>query len=423
MTALFFKRMFLLCLLMSGINWAIGQVNFIPGQVVLLNGDTLSGYIDYRNWAINPKKVAFKTNIDSVIQILNPLEILEFSVSDEIYVSAVVKVETTPLAINNIEDDASLHFRTDTIFLQTLIKGAKSLFFYKNEESRDNYYIKEDSAIELLVYKQYIKKDENGHTYAAENNTYLGQLRLYLGDCPTIQSYLENTKYNKNSLISLFQEYYNCISSETAFMRKPEKVRCEAGMLVGSSLSTLRFQSTEFDYLVNATYSYSINFTRGAYLDFIIPRNQGRWSVYNEFLYTNYKVNGLYEFYHSKFNYGTVETEIGIAYVQLCHMLRFKVPVRNAFIYLNGGISNGIAYRFKNYKHEVSNFYSIIKDEEGFALDRIRPYEQSIILGMGLKYKKCSFEARYEMGNGMSSYSILNSTSTRYFLLFGYQFQ
>ncbi|NJK97917.1 MAG: hypothetical protein HC905_26095 [Bacteroidales bacterium] len=43
-------------------NLAYSQENYIPGYVIE-NGDTLKGFIDYRNWEKNPNQIAFKTSM------------------------------------------------------------------------------------------------------------------------------------------------------------------------------------------------------------------------------------------------------------------------------------------------------------------------------------------------------------------------
>jgi hypothetical protein len=40
------------------------QTNFHQGYVVKTNGDTVKGYIDYREWGQNPLSIDFRTNKD-----------------------------------------------------------------------------------------------------------------------------------------------------------------------------------------------------------------------------------------------------------------------------------------------------------------------------------------------------------------------
>jgi hypothetical protein len=72
------------------------QVNFLPGYVVSPKGDTLKGFIDYRNWENNPDRITFREKADGTPKTYGPLDIRMFSVSNDQYFGAVVKVEDSP---------------------------------------------------------------------------------------------------------------------------------------------------------------------------------------------------------------------------------------------------------------------------------------------------------------------------------------
>ena len=110
--------------------------NFVSGYVLKLNGDTLRGLVDYRNWAKNPNVIRFRTFTSDDIREFKPLDIVGFGAKDEIYKSAVVKVEGSSMN-GIISDSPKFSFRTDTVFLQTFYQGSKSLYFYKNRNDHD----------------------------------------------------------------------------------------------------------------------------------------------------------------------------------------------------------------------------------------------------------------------------------------------
>jgi hypothetical protein len=177
--------------------------------------------------------------------------------------------------------------------LQTLFKGKKSLYYYKNSAGRENFYIETDRGFELLVYKQYLIRNEN-RDLVAENKTYLGQLLIYLDNCSSIQPLIHDVSYNKKSLNRLFEFYYSCSGSEIVFQKEIQKIVMEMGVLAGSTATSLKFGGSEFTYLINTVYPSSINITSGFYFDFILPGNQRKWSINYELLYTSYKFNGTY---------------------------------------------------------------------------------------------------------------------------------
>jgi hypothetical protein len=399
------------------------QENYLPGFVINSLNDTLYGLIDYRNWGSNPNKINFKDKHDNIVKTYCPKDIIEFDVQDEIYVSAIAKAQISPIKANKLQKDPIIHIQVDTIFLQTLIKGDKSLYYYKNFNDDENFYVKNENEFELLRYKKYLKYHE-GFLLVIENKEFLGQLTLYLSDCSSIQSQLKKTVYNKKSLVSLFEVYYNCLKSNTTFQKKKDKITTEFGVFTGLSLSSIKFVShaSIFDYLVDADFNQSANISAGLFINFVLPRNQKKWAINNELLYTSYKVTGRYEIIRDENDYTLTTTEVGYSYLKINNLLRFKYPVGKIYLFINAGISNGLALEESNYRKDESILYGIEKVNEKKALDETRKYEQSYIVGSGAYYNKLSFEFRYEHGNGMSVYSTLNSNVRRYYFFLGYRF-
>jgi hypothetical protein len=402
---------------------AVSQENYLPGYVIKPGGDTLQGFIDYRNWERCPNKIYFKEQPGVDRSGFTPVDIREFGVLDEIYKSAIVETEISPVNTNELQYSKGLTIKTDTAFLQTIIKGAKSLYFYMNKFGKEQFYIRKDTTFELLIYKKYLQEQEQeGQTVIAENKKYVGQLTIYLYNCPEIQQKTKDLEYRKNSMENLFLFYYRCVPSEITFHKKTKKISTEFGVLAGMTLTSLKFKGTGFGYLVNADYDLSANFSAGLFADVILAGNQGKWSLCNELIFTSYKVNGRVDDYVHEDNYTIINTTIGYSYLKLINMLRFKYPAGKLFIYLNAGISNGYAVTEKNYKKTEKKFFSTETVEEGKALDDTRKYEFGFISGLGTKFRKLSFEIRYEWGNGMSEYTELTSSTNRFYFLLGYRF-
>ena len=411
------RRIIIAFFLSLVIHLSYGQENYLPGYLLSPNGDTLAGFIDYRNWDKNPEKIFFKEDLSDNKSDYSPNDVRGFKVLDELYESAAVQIN---ISLSG-DPGAELRFANDTVFLQAIMLGEKSLYFFRSKIGKDQYYIKKDTIYEFLVYKRYLKTID-GKTSYVKNNKFLGQLSDYLKDCPTIQSKIENLKYSQKSLENLFQYYYNCTSSEISFHRKVKKTTLEFGVLAGLSLTSLKFSSSGFSYLVNTNYDNSANFSAGLFLDVVLPRNQGKWSFYNELLYTSYEVNGSYNDFEHENKYLISTTTIGYSYLKLNTMIRFKYPIGKMHIYLNAGISNGFAISETNYLLKEKKFWDIETTEEDKAISDTRKYEQGYIVGLGTKFKKYAFEIRFENGNGMSKHSSLKSSTLRYYFLLAYRF-
>jgi len=397
------------------------QENYLPGHIIKYENDTLFGLINYKNWGVNPKKIMFKTKSENAPIIYRPTDIKEFSVNNEKYLSGIISIEISQTKTAQLTESSTLNLIVDTAFVQAIIQGDKSLYYYKDSEGKENFYIDQDGSFELLVHKKYLKILDR-KKIIIDNKRFIGQLTLYLNDCSSIQSKLKSTTYSWKSLNNLFQFYYKCSHSEPVFQRKQDKISTEFGVLAGASLTSLNFSSDLFSYLVEANYDQSVNFSGGVFFEFVLPRNQGKWSIYNDLTYSSYKINGHYQIYENENHYTKINTEIGSAYLKLNNMLRFKYPVSGSFLFINAGISNGIAISETNYLNKEYKADAQEDVIEGKALNDTRKFEQGFVIGSGIKFSKYSCEVRYERANGMSKYTALSSTTSRFYFLLSYRF-
>jgi hypothetical protein len=391
------------------------QENYLPGYIIRLSGDTLLGSVDYRNWEKNPNKILFKTRGDESVINYTPIDIKGFGVLDEIYESAIVETEVSPFKTEDLQHDYELMIRIDTTFLQTMIRGTKCLYYYKNKSGQEQFYIRKDSSYELLIHKKYLKEQE-GQTIIAENKKYIGQLTIYLNDCPSLQKKLNALVYQKNSLENLFLFYYKCTQTGIKFQKKTEKPFLEFGVVAGMTMTSLKSYSDDYGYVViTSDFTPSINFSAGLFLEVIFPRNQAKWSLCNELSFSPYHENCRYEEFEQENKYEITYTNIGFAYLKLNNLLRFRYPVGAFSLFVSAGLSNGYAFLTENYKKTELQFYTIERVEEGKAIeDNAGRYEIEVIGGTGARYKNFSFEFRYERALGYST--------NRYYCLLGYRF-
>jgi len=408
------EKILLLIILMFICRSAYCQENYLSGYVISLNGDTLNGFIDYRNLEKTPNKISFKANLNNNKSEYTPLDIKGFSVVDEIYESAIIKTELT----NGLETNAALNIGMDTTFLQTMIAGTKSLYYYKNDFGNELFYIKTDKTYELLVYKKYLSNQEGTNTIV-QNKKYIGQLFLYLRECSDIESKLKETKYTKQSLEELFQHYYRCTQSSIKFQKKTEKISSQFGLLAGISVSNFKFGNR---YFPNTKIDVSLNFAGGLFLDLVLPRNKRKWSIYNELKYISFNENGQYTVSESAEVFEITHMKNTYSYLTLINALRYKYLFQKFFIYFNIGFVNAFETS-ESTDRIIESTYHTIKNVEEIKTSEIQNfYQQGNIFGLGSEYKKYSFEVRCENLNGFLSLPILFSCPNRFYFLMGYRF-
>jgi hypothetical protein len=132
------KRIVLIIIGLAFFHTSYCQKNYLAGYIIKTNGDTLHGFIDYRNWNENPNKIIFKKTLTDNLIKYTPIDIKEFRVHNETYESAIIKVEVSPDKISELQTTDELVFKTDTTFLQALIKGPKCLYYSLNPQEKKN---------------------------------------------------------------------------------------------------------------------------------------------------------------------------------------------------------------------------------------------------------------------------------------------
>lgn len=416
----YFKKITLLVLGLLIFNVCFGQENYLQAYAIGMKGDTMHGFIDYRNWKKNPEKISFKKQLSDKATTFTAQNIKSFGVADEIYTRGIVLTDVSPVETNELDYIKELRTEVDTVLLQSIIIGHKSLYMFKSEADRETFYILQDTTYTLLEYKRYLAETDGA--VVKENKWYLNQLAVYLNDCPTIQQDFKNLKYARKNLENLFLTYFDCTGSSIKFHNRQEKVKTEFGAVAGLTFNNLQFDPTlvynrkEIDFSTTASYSVAL------FADVILARNQGKWSVYNELAFSPYMVEDIHQVYLNENEYTNYTTTLGYSYLKLNTMFRFKYPLGKAFVFVNAGMSNGFALKETNQILEEKKYYSSETNRETEVLYVTRLYEQGLIGGLGAKYDKYSFELRYERGNGMSAMLNLNSITNRFLFLFGYKF-
>lgn len=394
------------------------QPNFQPGFLVLPQGDSVFGLIDYRLWDKSPTQIVFKAGENGAVQVYKPLGLKSFGVANELYISAVVKNELTPLSTNRAREKSELVYRTDTAFLRVLYRGEKSLFFYRNPEGRDNLYIEKDGEPELLVYKKYLKKDY-GRLVLGENRTFAGQLTVYLQECPTISAQLTDREYIWEIIADVFKNYYECTAKTPEYVFQHKRpIIPKWGVAGGAGIADIRFKGEQFldPYLVDGEFNRPLTTCGGVFLDLLLPRSLRHFSVINELMFATYRVTGTYRSEVSPTIVTEFNTEIGLSYLKLNNMIRYRRTMGALSVFGNAGISNGMVVASTNYLEIINPLFT----REDEALEKVRPLEFGFLAGGGVRAGRLQLELRYERGDGMARTDEMRTVASRYFVLLGF---
>ena len=126
--------------------FVFAQSNFKPGYVVPVKGDTLRGYVDYREWNNTPLKILFKPNtLTAPANGFTVDNTLAFGIEKlESYDRFTVPVSRQKASLTDPvpEIDTIKYWRT--VFLKILVKGNNVTLYQYDDEVKTHYYIAEN---------------------------------------------------------------------------------------------------------------------------------------------------------------------------------------------------------------------------------------------------------------------------------------
>jgi hypothetical protein len=228
------KTLALLFLFLFPVYSAIAQANYVASSIIQLNGDTLKGEIDYREWIYNPKTINFRANKNKKSQVYKPNEIKGFTIlsKNEKYQSAIVKVNNESLESEHPKmsvydskdslDNKYIAWETDTVFLSVIAKGRLNLFelsYYW--DSKAHYFIqKGDGKIEELINRR-VKLHNHDTLAFIKIETYKKQLHYLMNDY-VAQPNVALLPYVKSRILKLVRQY-NEAAGQSFFIVKDRK--------------------------------------------------------------------------------------------------------------------------------------------------------------------------------------------------------
>ena len=288
----------------------------------------------------------------------------------------------------------------DTVFLRVYAKGAVSLYYYKDENLKNHFYVdKNGSEPEELIRRRSLT--EQGQLATVEK--YKGQLAFLLSDCPKSAKAAERTPFQLSKLQKLVLDYNACGSGVADpsgnYAKQIEKVKWVLGVVGGFTSTKVKFSG--FPPSINdLRFEPARSLVVGPSLEIVLPRRRRQYSFYNELIYKPYQTiapNPRLSL-PSRFS-------LDVAYVKIMTTFRWRYASGRVRPFANVGIGNSFAIRAKT---------NVIQET--------RSYEQSLVGGAGVTFRRLGAELRYEAGNGTSPYSTLKSPTRSVYLLVGYQF-
>ena len=421
---MFFK--YLICL--SAVSFLripniYSQTNFVNGSIVTVQGDTIQGYINNREWDVSPISIEFKKNADERVQVYTIADIASFDVNSTRYLTAEVDIETSPYLIEKMDTIASFSITKAKVFLKELVAGNKSLYRYSEKNDHPFFYVQANGRFELLKHKRYFQYQlATTHGYSAtkvimENKAYLSQIVRYLNDCMDVNRNLQYTRYDQNSLLKLFEIYYKCHPSENVVVRvKNTNFKFEMGPLLYFSNPSLTFSGANFsrNYPVRSIFSTSSVTSIGFSADLVFMNAKRKFTIGNELIYNYLKSTGTYTVFVTNDDYDKYTTQADISMLRLNSIFRVSKNVGKVEISALAGFLMNFSLSEKIEKiDEIKRPSSTVPT---ITTNKVELFNSSlntgIISGLGVGYKQIRLDARYELGLAMNGPSDLRDLGT-----------
>ena len=163
---------------------AHAQTGYYDGYAVTVKGDTLKGYIYFKNWEYDPKVISFKSDAHADEVKLGVSDIRYFNINIGYpleYEKYEGSVSTDNTNVNTIQAFRDTSYRTDTVFLKVIRKGKNVNLYSYDDNLKTRYFIAEApqyKPVELIyrIYYDGLSSDSPGK--AVNENTYKKQLAL-----------------------------------------------------------------------------------------------------------------------------------------------------------------------------------------------------------------------------------------------------
>lgn len=386
------------------------QSNFVKSKLIDIKGDTLIGYIDYKNWSKSPTSIKFKANLtnESNSYDVGSLKGFIIDFNQEIYEAMSFTIENLSRVKGNINylsmpkyATRKKDLSTKNCFVRRLSTGKVNLYQFVADDFEEHFLIKHDNKTEALVY-HVIRIGDN----VAHLRDYQNQLSIVLYDaCKKLS--INRTPYLLNDLQKLINSYNACFS-ETVVATPKERPNWEYGIGVGASYNKLMYTTvTQYGSTINYPSENKLTYTAEIFANYVFKRGRGRFAILNEL--NTYSLNNSY-----KNNYNDLFHH-SLHYLALQNMLRYKFFIRQPNLYLLAGISNGFILSNKSTIERTNG--DVIPTDRSF-----RNYEQAYIVGLGVAFKRIMLEPRFMRGNGFNTGGVTKTVTQRFQVLLKYNF-
>ena len=184
-------------------SFLYSQSNFKKGYIISLQGDTLKGYIDYKESAKTPSKFVFKSLLEEKsIEYYTAHNTQKIVIEGyDLFESFEVLLSMNEIDYNNIEAEANPVKKKDTVFLKVISKGDRINLYSYRDQLKDRFFI---LAVPQTMPEELEFKIQKRDNQLSAINTYRIQLNQIASKYPDytseLKSLIESASYSRPDL-------------------------------------------------------------------------------------------------------------------------------------------------------------------------------------------------------------------------------
>lgn len=386
---------------------------FKPGFIITPEGKKLTGVVKRTSFTNSSLSCSFKSVIGkdtSKTQVYTPDVLQGYGYNDE---------ATYETKIVSFWDIIAQEETTDTLFVESIIKGKASLYYFKDNrptsrletwQTPHHFYVQKDGGKlhELKITGRNVYRD--GLKKVRTTKLYLGILNSLFSDCPTTKSMInkERVTLQRSSLIKFVTTYNHCLDSSQEIISKSSSGIGQFGFSAHLLMSNVKFSGSPETRLDKAAYT---GIGWGMYYLFSLDRhNQALGQIELNF--------GGYKYAISHKDAARTSTW-DISYVQLPFILRYASSDPKAQFFMGAGLSLDLSLGMKETLSETYLINSTTATA-GTSKENFRSASTGYIVEVGLlakmgKSSRLQLGLRYNRNSGFmgGGEAKLNITSVR----------
>jgi len=412
-------KRFLLGLLLGIPALSFAQSNFQKGYVVNNVNDTLKGYIDYKEWDLNPSIIAFKTDLDAEIQDFTVKNSLAWAIDGfEYFQKYEVDISMSKIDLDRLSVGLDNSKKKDVVFLKVLQAGKNVTLFSYTDGIKQRFYLLEKG--ELTPYELssqvYIKSGEE--SIVVTGNRYVRQLgqvmsKLNIGTATERRS-LELSSYRKKDLMNAIA----VINEQQLVKSKHSGVRFFAG--AGLNISNAYYTGTTPFALPEAKSKVSLMPLITVGIDILANPAIGKVIYRTELSFLMSKnENTISEDYPSKTSITHAFNQLTINFTPQVIYNLYNTERLKFFI---GG---GIGFNFSTYSNNKTTIYDSFRNETEIIDNQVdlEAFNFSLPFTAGLVLnKRVEISAGYAFSSPITNYSAFSINMKRYRIGVNYLF-